>query len=125
MKGYTHTEYFTVEKDYDIFLWIQGFLLRERDFAAMADRGKGKLPPEESSSSTHRHRRDTVGAQVSASARTEHVPQVSMSVEEQEQEDLFQAQLLSMVGTFQELVKNPRMKKFLKSRREDSQAESS
>ena len=91
----------------------------------MADKGKAKLPPEESSSSTRRHRRDTAGAQVSASARTEHVPQVSMSAEEQEQEDLFQAQLLSMVGTFQELVKNPRMQKFLKSKKEDSQAESS
>ena len=30
-----------------------------------------------------------------------------------------------MVGTFQELVKNPRMQKFLKSKKEDSQAESS
>ena len=91
----------------------------------MAHKGQGKLPPEESSSSTRRHRRDTAGALVSASARTEHVPQVSMSAEEQEQEDLFQAQLLSMVGTFQELVKNPRMQKFLKSKKEDSQAESS
>ena len=66
----------------------------------MADKGKAKLPPKESSSSTRRHRRDTTGAQVSASARTEHVPQPSMSVEEQEQEDLFNAQLMSMVGTF-------------------------
>ena len=91
----------------------------------MADKGKGKLPPEESSSFTRRHRRERAGAQVSASARTERVPQPSMTAEEQEQDDLFTAQLMSMVGTFEQLVKNPRMRTFLKSRQEDTQAESS
>ena len=83
----------------------------------MEDKGKDKLPTvaEEGSSSTHRHRRDRAGAQPTASARTERVPQPSMTAEEHEQDDLFVAQLMSMVGTFEQLVKNPRMQKFLKT----------
>ena len=83
----------------------------------MADKGKDKLPTveEEGSSSTHRHRRDRAGVQPTASARTERVPQPSMTAQEQEQDDLFAAQLMSMVGTFEQLVKNPRMQKFLKT----------
>lgn len=93
----------------------------------MADKGKEKVTAEESSSSTRRLRRATTGAQPSASARTALIPQPSMTAEEQEQEDLFTAQLMSMMGTFEQLAKNPRMLKFMKSRDQevDSQAEPS
>lgn len=93
----------------------------------MADKGKEKVTAEESSSSARRLRRATTGAQPSASARTALIPQPSMTAEEQEQEDLFTAQLMSMMGTFEQLAKNPRMLKFMKSRDQevDSQAEPS
>ncbi|MCO5592417.1 hypothetical protein L7F22_046420 [Adiantum nelumboides] len=77
------------------------------------DKGKGKLPVEESSSSTCRHRRETADTTFMASARTAarttSAPRPSMTAEEQEENDLFTAQLMSMVGTFEQLVKNPRM----------------
>ncbi|MCO5577030.1 hypothetical protein L7F22_030852 [Adiantum nelumboides] len=63
----------------------------------MADKGKDKLPVEESSSSTRRHRRETAAAdtQLMASARTARAPRPSMTAEEQEENDLFTAQLMS------------------------------
>ncbi|MCO5581160.1 hypothetical protein L7F22_035038 [Adiantum nelumboides] len=97
----------------------------------MADKGIGKLPVEESSSSTRRHRRETADTTFMASARTAartaSAPRPSMTAEEQEENDLFTAQLMSMVGTFEQLVKNPRMQKFLKTKahKTDSQAETS
>ena len=113
----------TGEKEYDLFLWIQVFLYCTVN--STADKGKTKLPAEETSSSTRRHRREITDARMSASVQTQPVTQPAMSMEEQEQEDLFHAQLLSMVGTFEQLVKNPRMKKFLQSHKGDSKAESS
>ncbi|MCO5586123.1 hypothetical protein L7F22_040063 [Adiantum nelumboides] len=95
----------------------------------MADKGKDKLPVEESSSSTRRHRRETAAAdtQFMASARTARAPRPSMTAEEQEENDLFTAQLMSMMGTFEQLAKNPRMQKLLKTKdyRTGSQAETS
>lgn len=88
----------------------------------MADKGEGKpLFEGESSSSTRRQQREFTDTQETGPVRTETQPQN----EEQEQDDIFHAQLLSMVGTFEQLIKNPRMKKFLQSRKGDSQAESS
>ncbi|MCO5577338.1 hypothetical protein L7F22_031167 [Adiantum nelumboides] len=100
---------------------------------SMADKGKDKLPVEESSSSTRRHRRETAAAdtQFMASARiaarTARAPRPSMTAEEQEENDLFTAQLMSMMGTFEQLAKNPRMQKLLKTKdyRTGSQAETS
>ncbi|MCO5592049.1 hypothetical protein L7F22_046043 [Adiantum nelumboides] len=96
---------------------------------SMADKGKDKLPVEESSSSTRRHRRETAAAdtQFMAFARTARAPQPSMTAEEQEENDLFTAQLMSMMGTFEQLAKNPRMQKLLKTKdyRTGSQAETS
>ncbi|MCO5579890.1 hypothetical protein L7F22_033754 [Adiantum nelumboides] len=95
----------------------------------MADKGKDKLPVEESSSSTRRHRRETAAAdtQFMASARTARAPRPGMTVEEQEENDLFTAQLMSMMDTFEQLAKNPRMQKLLKTKdyRTGSQAETS
>ncbi|MCO5573582.1 hypothetical protein L7F22_027354 [Adiantum nelumboides] len=99
----------------------------------MADKGRDKLPVEESSSSTRRHRRETAAAdtQFMASARTvartARAPRRSMTAEEQEENDLFTAQLMSMMGTFEQLAKNPRMQKLLKTKdyRTGSQAETS
>ncbi|MCO5580806.1 hypothetical protein L7F22_034677 [Adiantum nelumboides] len=95
----------------------------------MADKGKDKLPVEESSSSTRRHRRETAAAdtQFMASARRARAPRPSMTAEEQEENDLFTAQLMSMMGTFEQLAKNPRMQKLLKTKdyRTGSQAETS
>ncbi|MCO5593551.1 hypothetical protein L7F22_047565 [Adiantum nelumboides] len=99
----------------------------------MADKGKDKLPVEESSSSTRRHRRETAAADTQfmasarTAARTTRVPRPSMTVEEQEENDLFTAQLMSMMGTFEQLAKNPRMQKLLKTKdcRTGSQAETS
>ncbi|MCO5602854.1 hypothetical protein L7F22_056993 [Adiantum nelumboides] len=99
----------------------------------MADKGKDKLPVEESSSSTRRHRRETatVDTQFMASARTAartaRAPRPSMTAEEQEENDLFTAQLMSMMGTFEQLAKNPQMQKLLKTKdyRTGSQAETS
>ncbi|MCO5599462.1 hypothetical protein L7F22_053566 [Adiantum nelumboides] len=66
----------------------------------MADKGKDKLPVEESSSSTCRHRREaadtTFMASARTAARTEGAPRPSMTAEEQEENDLFTAQLMSM-----------------------------
>ncbi|MCO5581846.1 hypothetical protein L7F22_035735 [Adiantum nelumboides] len=86
-----------------------GFFSLFRD--NMADKGKDKLPVEESSSSTRRHRRETAAAdtQFMASARTARAPRPSMTAEEQEENDLFTAQLMSMMDTFEQLAKNPRM----------------
>ena len=112
----------TGEKEYDLFLWIQVFLYCTAN--SMADKGKTKLPAEETSSSSRRHRRDLPGAEVTP-ARPDTVSQPAMSLEEQEREDLFHAQLLSVLGTFEKLSKNPRMKKLLQSHKGDSQAESS
>ncbi|MCO5585783.1 hypothetical protein L7F22_039719 [Adiantum nelumboides] len=96
---------------------------------SMADKGKNKLPVEESSSSTRRHRRETAAAdtQFMASARTARAPRPSMTAEEQEENDLFTALLMSMMGTFEQLAKNPRMQKLLKTKdyRTGSQAETS
>ncbi|MCO5602021.1 hypothetical protein L7F22_056148 [Adiantum nelumboides] len=97
--------------------------------AAAGDKGKDKLPVEESSSSTRRHRRETAAAdtQFMASARTARDPRPSMTAEEQEENDLFTAQLMSMMGTFEQLAKNPRMQKLLKTKdyRTGLQAETS
>ncbi|MCO5582004.1 hypothetical protein L7F22_035894, partial [Adiantum nelumboides] len=88
----------------------------------MADKGKDKLPIEESSSSTRRHRRETAAAdtQFMASARTTtrtaRAPRPSMTAEEQEENYLSTAQLMSMMGTFEQLAKNPRMQKLLKTK---------
>ncbi|MCO5551968.1 hypothetical protein L7F22_005476 [Adiantum nelumboides] len=100
---------------------------------SMADKGKDKLPVEESSSSTRRHRRETAGADTQfmasarTAARTTRAPRPSMTVEEQEENDLFTAQLMSMMCTFEQLAKNPRMQKLLKTKdcRTGSQAETS
>ncbi|MCO5575341.1 hypothetical protein L7F22_029141 [Adiantum nelumboides] len=96
---------------------------------SMADKGKDKLPVEESSSSTRRHRRETAATdtQFMASARTARAPRPSMTAEEQEENDLFTAQLMSMMGTFEQLATNPRMQKLLKTKdyRTGSQAETS
>ncbi|MCO5562472.1 hypothetical protein L7F22_016099 [Adiantum nelumboides] len=89
---------------------------------SMADKVKDKLLVEESSSSTRRHRRETAaaGTQFMASARTAartaRAPRPSMTAEEQEENDLFTAQLMSMMGTFEQLAKNPRMLKLLKTK---------
>ncbi|MCO5600026.1 hypothetical protein L7F22_054134 [Adiantum nelumboides] len=99
----------------------------------MADKGKDKLPVEESSSSTRRHRRETAAADTQfmasarTAARTAGAPRPSMTAEEQEGNDLFTAQLMSMMGTFEQLAKNPRMQKLLKIKdyRTGSQAETS
>ncbi|MCO5570837.1 hypothetical protein L7F22_024565 [Adiantum nelumboides] len=99
----------------------------------MADKGKDKLPVEESSSSTRRHRRETAAADTQfiasarTAARTARAPRPSMTAEEQEENDLFTAQLMSMMGTFEQLAKNPRMQKLLKTKdyRMGSQAETS
>ncbi|MCO5560644.1 hypothetical protein L7F22_014261 [Adiantum nelumboides] len=99
----------------------------------MADKGKDKLPVEESSSSTRRHRRETAAADTQfmasarTAARTARAPRPSMTVEEQEENDLFTAQLMSMMGTFEQLAKNPQMQKLLKTKdyRTGSQAETS
>ncbi|MCO5579289.1 hypothetical protein L7F22_033143 [Adiantum nelumboides] len=88
----------------------------------MADKGKDKLPVEESSSSTRRHRRETTTADTQfmasarTAARTARAPRPSMTAEEQEGNDLFTAQLMSMMGTFEQLAKNPRMQKILKNK---------
>ncbi|MCO5605713.1 hypothetical protein L7F22_059897 [Adiantum nelumboides] len=73
----------------------------------MADKGKDKLPVEESSSFTRRHRREIAAAdtQFMASARTARAPRPSMTAEEQEENDLFTAQMMSMMGTFEQLAK--------------------
>ncbi|MCO5608505.1 hypothetical protein L7F22_062716 [Adiantum nelumboides] len=95
----------------------------------MVDKGKDKLPVEESSSSTCKHRRETAAADTKfmASARTARAPRPSTTAEEQEENDLFTAQLMSMMGTFEQLAKNPRMQKLLKTKdyRTGSQAETS
>ncbi|MCO5600483.1 hypothetical protein L7F22_054596 [Adiantum nelumboides] len=89
---------------------------------SMADKGKGKLLVEESSSSTRRHRRETAAvdtqfmASARTTARTSRAPRPSMTAEEQEENDLFTAQLMSMMGTFEQLAKNPRMQKLLKTK---------
>ncbi|MCO5610284.1 hypothetical protein L7F22_064520 [Adiantum nelumboides] len=89
---------------------------------SMADKGKDKLPVEESSSSTRRHRRETAAADTEfmASARTAariaRAPRPCMTAEEQEENNLFTAQLMSMMGTFEQLAKNPRMQKLLKTK---------
>ncbi|MCO5599712.1 hypothetical protein L7F22_053817 [Adiantum nelumboides] len=109
----------------------QGFFYLFND--SMANKGKDKLPVEESSSSTRRHRRETAATdtQFMASARTAariaRAPWPSMTAKEQEENDLFTAQLMSMMGTFEQLAKNPRMPKLLKTKdyRTGSQAESS
>ena len=88
----------------------------------MEDKGKDKIPlGEESASSTHRYHRQSISTQATVPAR----PEIQPQDEEQEHEDLFMARLLSMVGSFEQLVKNPRMQKFLKSQQGDSQVESS
>ncbi|MCO5566335.1 hypothetical protein L7F22_020012 [Adiantum nelumboides] len=100
---------------------------------SMVDKGKGKLPAEESSSSTRRHHRETAAADtqfmasVRTAARTARAPRPSMTAEEQEENDLFTAQLMSMMGTFEQLAKNPRMQKLLKTKdyRTGLQAETS
>ncbi|MCO5591899.1 hypothetical protein L7F22_045892 [Adiantum nelumboides] len=100
---------------------------------SMADKGKDKLRVEESSSSTVRHRRETATANTQfmasarTAARTARAPRPSMTAEEQEKNDLFTAQLMSMMGTFEQLAKNPRMQKLLKTKdyRTGSQAETS
>ncbi|MCO5570816.1 hypothetical protein L7F22_024544 [Adiantum nelumboides] len=51
-----------------------------------------------------------------ASARTARAPRPSMTAEEQEENDLFTAQLMSMMGTFEQLAKNPQMQKLLKTK---------
>ncbi|MCO5558673.1 hypothetical protein L7F22_012259 [Adiantum nelumboides] len=51
-----------------------------------------------------------------ASARTARAPRPSMTAEEQEENDLFIAQLMSMMDTFEQLAKNPRMQKLLKTK---------
>ncbi|MCO5574239.1 hypothetical protein L7F22_028021 [Adiantum nelumboides] len=97
------------------------------------DKGKDKLPVEESSSSTRRHSRETAAADTQfmasarTAARTARAPPLSMTAEEQEENDLFTAQLMSMMGTFEQLAKNPRMQKLLKTKdyRTGSQAETS
>ncbi|MCO5605150.1 hypothetical protein L7F22_059330 [Adiantum nelumboides] len=99
----------------------------------MADKGKDKLPVEESSSSTRRHRRETTAADTQSmasartAARTARAPRPIMTAEEQEGNDLFTAQLMSMMSTFEQLAKNPRMQKLLKTKdyRTGSQAETS
>ncbi|MCO5576701.1 hypothetical protein L7F22_030516 [Adiantum nelumboides] len=99
----------------------------------MADKGKDKLPVEESSSSTRRHCRETAAtdtqfmASARTAARTTRDPRPSMTAEEQEENGLFTAQLMSMMGTFEQLVKNPQMQKLLKTKdyRMGSQAETS
>ncbi|MCO5573202.1 hypothetical protein L7F22_026969 [Adiantum nelumboides] len=89
---------------------------------SMVDKGKDKLPVEESSSSTRRHRRETAAADTQfmasarTTARTARAPRPSMKAEEQEENDLFTAQLMSMMGTFEQLAKNPRMQKLLKTK---------
>ncbi|MCO5602619.1 hypothetical protein L7F22_056753 [Adiantum nelumboides] len=100
---------------------------------SMADKGKDKLPVEESYSSTRRHRRETAAADTQfmasarTAARTARAPRPSMTAEEQEENDLFTAQLMSMMCTFEQLAKNPRMQKLLKTKdcRTGSQAETS
>ncbi|MCO5553880.1 hypothetical protein L7F22_007406 [Adiantum nelumboides] len=99
----------------------------------MADKGKVKLLVEESSSSTRKHRRETAAADTQfmasarTAARTARAPRPSMTAEEQEENDLFTAQLMSMMGTFEQLAKNPRMQKLLKTKdyRTGSQVETS
>ncbi|MCO5599536.1 hypothetical protein L7F22_053642 [Adiantum nelumboides] len=99
----------------------------------MADKGKGKLPAEESSSFTRRHRREMAAtdtqfmASARTAARTARAPRSSMTAEEQEEKDLFTTQLMSMMGTFEQLAKNPSMQKLLKTKdyRTGSQAETS
>ena len=83
----------------------------------MADKGEGKpLFEGESSSSTRRQQRVFTDTQETGPARTE----TQLQNEEQDLDDMFHAQLLSMVGTFEQLIKNPRMKKFLQSHKGDS-----
>ncbi|MCO5563869.1 hypothetical protein L7F22_017520 [Adiantum nelumboides] len=99
----------------------------------MADKGKDKLLEEESSSSTRRHRREIAAtdtqfmAYARTAARTARAPRPSMTAEEQEENDLFTAQLMSMMDTFEQLAKNPRMQKLLKTKdyTTGSQAETS
>ncbi|MCO5571715.1 hypothetical protein L7F22_025462 [Adiantum nelumboides] len=66
-------------------------------------------------------------ASARTTARTARAPRPSMTAEEQEENDLFTAQLMSMMGTFEQLAKNPRMQKLLKTKdyRTGSQAETS
>ncbi|MCO5576412.1 hypothetical protein L7F22_030222 [Adiantum nelumboides] len=49
-------------------------------------------------------------------ARTARAPRPSMTAEEQEENDLFTAQLMSMMGTFEQLAKNPLMQKLMKTK---------
>ncbi|MCO5560643.1 hypothetical protein L7F22_014260 [Adiantum nelumboides] len=66
-------------------------------------------------------------ASARTAARTARAPRPGMTAEEQEENDLFTAQLMSMMGTFEQLAKNPRMQKLLKTKdyRMGSQAETS
>ncbi|MCO5557861.1 hypothetical protein L7F22_011433 [Adiantum nelumboides] len=124
-----HISHAFLSQFWDSILQFQGFFSLFSD--SMADKGKDKLPVEESSSSTRRHRRETAAAdtQFMASARTaaRTARRPSMTAEEQEENDLFTAQLMSMMGTFEQLAKNSRMQKLLKTKdyRTDSQAETS
>ncbi|MCO5569002.1 hypothetical protein L7F22_022707 [Adiantum nelumboides] len=116
---------------YKILIIATGFFSLFSD--SMADKGKDKLPVEENSSSTRRYRREVAAADTQfmastrTAARTARAPRPSMTTEEQEENDLFTAQLMSMMGTFEQLAKNPRMQKLLKTKdyRTGSQAETS
>ncbi|MCO5553853.1 hypothetical protein L7F22_007379 [Adiantum nelumboides] len=55
-------------------------------------------------------------ASARTAARTARAPRPSMTAEEQEENDLFTTQLMSMMGTFEQLAKNPRMQKLLKTK---------
>ncbi|MCO5576955.1 hypothetical protein L7F22_030776 [Adiantum nelumboides] len=66
-------------------------------------------------------------ASARTATRTARAPRPSMTAEEQEENDLFTAQLMSMMGTFEQLAKNPWMQKLLKTKdyKTGSQAETS